>query len=334
MLCAKGAVKSFTAGKKDLKESDAWKCVSHRLQGCPFQVCDAGREYLLARGMPVLLRMSYLSDQFVFLQRREAFLQKRLWKVKWWVFIRDTNVPFFIFQFCRRYGAKCGRCGQCLRPNEMVMRTRHFIYHLFCFVCTVCGRSLSTGDRYVIRAGQVRRFNEATECWAVTVAIISASVYGRLRKRIFYGTRFHDAGRTRACRGTSCGSGKFWICFWSPTRSAFRAFFYTPACFKLRCGDLISTGMADDFVVETGGRHQRDGRRGPKRPRTILTAAQRRQFKASFEVSPKPCRKVKKGKVPNFFVDWDTFLKYWLHYNNVRHIMFGIFTGNFLRNRR
>ena len=35
----------------------------------------------------------------------------------------------------------------------------------------------------------------------------------------------------------------------------------------------------------------RDGRRGPKRPRTILTAMQRRQFKASFEISPKPCRK-------------------------------------------
>ena len=49
--------------------------------------------------------------------------------------------------------------------------------------------------------------------------------------------------------------------------------------------------MTDDFVVESTGR-QRDGRRGPKRPRTILTAAQRRQFKASFDVSPKPCRKV------------------------------------------
>lgn len=30
----------------------------------------------------------------------------------------------------------------------------------------------------------------------------------------------------------------------------------------------------------------------PKRPRTILTTAQRRKFKASFEVSQKPCRKV------------------------------------------
>ncbi|XP_063701477.1 LIM homeobox transcription factor 1-beta-like [Culicoides brevitarsis] len=38
-----------------------------------------------------------------------------------------------------------------------------------------------------------------------------------------------------------------------------------------------------------------DGRRGPKRPRTILTSAQRRQFKASFEVSPKPCRKIREA---------------------------------------
>lgn len=33
--------------------------------------------------------------------------------------------------------------------------------------------------------------------------------------------------------------------------------------------------------------------RRPKRPRTILTTQQRRAFKASFEVSSKPCRKVR-----------------------------------------
>lgn len=35
--------------------------------------------------------------------------------------------------------------------------------------------------------------------------------------------------------------------------------------------------------------------RRPKRPRTILTTQQRRAFKASFEVSSKPCRKVRGG---------------------------------------
>lgn len=41
---------------------------------------------------------------------------------------------------------------------------------------------------------------------------------------------------------------------------------------------------------------KQDGRRGPKRPRTILTTAQRRAFKASFEISQKPCRKVRNLK--------------------------------------
>lgn len=50
----------------------------------------------------------------------------------------------------------------------------------------------------------------------------------------------------------------------------------------------------DDMILDDSER-PRDGRRGPKRPRTILTSAQRRQFKASFEVSPKPCRKVREA---------------------------------------
>lgn len=35
--------------------------------------------------------------------------------------------------------------------------------------------------------------------------------------------------------------------------------------------------------------------KGPKRPRAILTTSQRRKFKASFEVNPKPCRKVRES---------------------------------------
>lgn len=55
-------------------------------------------------------------------------------------------------------------------------------------------------------------------------------------------------------------------------------------CYKL---------LSDDDLLDEN--RPRDGRRGPKRPRTILTSAQRRQFKASFEVSPKPCRKVREA---------------------------------------
>ncbi|PIO26543.1 hypothetical protein AB205_0074150 [Aquarana catesbeiana] len=44
---------------------------------------------------------------------------------------------------------------------------------------------------------------------------------------------------------------------------------------------------------DSKGEDGKDQKR-PKRPRTILTTQQRRAFKASFEVSSKPCRKMKK----------------------------------------
>ncbi|XP_019474131.1 LIM homeobox transcription factor 1-alpha isoform X1 [Meleagris gallopavo] len=47
-------------------------------------------------------------------------------------------------------------------------------------------------------------------------------------------------------------------------------------------------GPASAKGAEEGKDHKR-----PKRPRTILTTQQRRAFKASFEVSSKPCRKVR-----------------------------------------
>ncbi|KAG5873779.1 hypothetical protein JTB14_022208 [Gonioctena quinquepunctata] len=47
--------------------------------------------------------------------------------------------------------------------------------------------------------------------------------------------------------------------------------------------------ICDDLLPAS---RSHDGRRGPKR-RTILTTQQRRAFKASFEVSPKPCRKAR-----------------------------------------
>uniref|UniRef100_A0AAG5D506 Uncharacterized protein n=1 Tax=Anopheles atroparvus TaxID=41427 RepID=A0AAG5D506_ANOAO len=51
----------------------------------------------------------------------------------------------------------------------------------------------------------------------------------------------------------------------------------------------------DDYCCDDMFQTRIDGRRGPKRPRTILTTQQRRAFKASFDISPKPCRKIREG---------------------------------------
>lgn len=54
--------------------------------------------------------------------------------------------------------------------------------------------------------------------------------------------------------------------------------------------------------------------RRPKRPRTILTTQQRRAFKASFEVSSKPCRKVRSsvGKGGNGLRPTPLFCSLWV----------------------
>lgn len=58
---------------------------------------------------------------------------------------------------------------------------------------------------------------------------------------------------------------------------------------------IASSLFPVSFIVSS---KSADNRKGPKRPRTILTTQQRRAFKASFEVSSKPCRKV--GKITIF----------------------------------
>ncbi|EMP34574.1 LIM/homeobox protein LMX-1.2 [Chelonia mydas] len=64
--------------------------------------------------------------------------------------------------------------------------------------------------------------------------------------------------------------------------------------------DSVKSDDEDGDVKPTKGQANQgkgsdDGKdpRRPKRPRTILTTQQRRAFKASFEVSSKPCRKVR-----------------------------------------
>ena len=70
----------------------------------------------------------------------------------------------------------------------------------------------------------------------------------------------------------------------------------TVLCFFLGKSDdeeslCKSAHGAGKGTSEDGKDHKR-----PKRPRTILTTQQRRAFKASFEVSSKPCRKVYEGE--------------------------------------
>ncbi|EEB11738.1 Homeobox protein ceh-14, putative [Pediculus humanus corporis] len=177
-------------------------------------------------------------------------------------------------------------------------------------MCEGCGQKIH--DRYLMRVGDTSWHEHCLSC-NVCGVLLSHSCYTRSGK--LYCKQDYD--RIFGVKCSRCGDRIL------PHELVMRAqhlvfhlqCFCCIACgqhlqkgeqFVLKAGQLfcrpdfekeiylLHSPTGEDLDLDDGIRH-RDGRRGPKRPRTILTSAQRRQFKASFEVSPKPCRKVREA---------------------------------------
>ncbi|KAF1385779.1 hypothetical protein PFLUV_G00111320 [Perca fluviatilis] len=130
-------------------------------------------------------------------------------------FLRDRKL------YCKRdyadlFAVRCGGCAEAISPAELVMRAGAAVFHLRCFTCSVCSCRLQTGDRCVLREGQLL-----------------------------------------------CAREDYHQCVASPTSS--------------------DTGKSVDGEEEE--EEEEEGKR--KRRRNLRT------FKVSFEVSSKPCRKVR-----------------------------------------
>ncbi|XP_053287054.1 LIM homeobox transcription factor 1-alpha [Pleuronectes platessa] len=153
-------------------------------------------------------------------------------------FLRDRKL------YCKRdyadlFAVRCGGCSEAVSPTELVMRAGAAVFHLRCFTCSACSCRLQTGDRCVLREGQLL-----------------------------------------------CAREDYHQCLASPTSSD------TGTCSD---DEEDEEEEEEDSEKATGRRIRSEDleSKRPKRPRTILTTQQRRTFKASFEVSSKPCRKVR-----------------------------------------
>ncbi|XP_044260380.1 LIM/homeobox protein Lhx5 isoform X1 [Tribolium madens] len=60
------------------------------------------------------------------------------------------NKLFCRNDFFRRYGTKCGGCGQGISPSDLVRKARDKVFHLNCFTCLVCRKQLSTGEELYV----------------------------------------------------------------------------------------------------------------------------------------------------------------------------------------
>uniref|UniRef100_A0A3Q3R6J5 LIM zinc-binding domain-containing protein n=1 Tax=Monopterus albus TaxID=43700 RepID=A0A3Q3R6J5_MONAL len=69
-------------------------------------------------------------------------------------YLRDCKL------YCKRdyadlFAVHCGGCAEPISPAELVMHAGAAVFHLRCFVCSVCSCRLQTGDCCVLREGQL-----------------------------------------------------------------------------------------------------------------------------------------------------------------------------------
>lgn len=224
---------------------------------------------------------------------------------------------------------KCQNCLETIGDDELVMRVNGHIYHETCFVCFACHRLLRKGDRFVLHHGKLYceadmlerhrmiygtdgLHNSATsmqqyETQAAAMAAAAANGAGGLQSQMSpsIDTQLSMLQQPHTpMDGQDPYSPNGGMCDPPPTTTGGQAKSepYSPPSSMASCnsGQLIGHPNGPPSIQQCNAGApppppppvKQDGRRGPKRPRTILTTAQRRAFKASFEISQKPCRKV------------------------------------------
>ncbi|EDV51547.2 LIM homeobox transcription factor 1-beta [Drosophila erecta] len=176
------------------------------------------------------------------------------------------------------------QCAHCCQPicDRYIMRVVENSFHEGCLKCTAC--SLHLVHSCYAREGKLycrvdyERLYIRNHCLGCGLKIAADELVMRCHENVFHLKCF-------AC--VVCGAllkkGEQYVV---KQGQLFCRFDYEKEVEMLQGYDFYGDELFPPKL---------DGRRGPKRPRTILNTQQRRAFKASFEVSPKPCRKVREN---------------------------------------
>ncbi|CAL4067885.1 unnamed protein product, partial [Meganyctiphanes norvegica] len=181
----------------------------------------------------------------------------------------------------------CEGCGRGIQ-DRFIMRVIDTSWHEECLVCCVCRMQLqhscfARDNKIYCKLDYDRLFS--VKCAGCGDRLLPHELVMRAQNLVFH---LHCFACVVCCQVLQKGDqyvlrGHQLFC---------RADYEKEMFLLQQHGGPQAEWLCDDFIVDEGSR-PRDGRRGPKRPRTILTSAQRKQFMASFNVSPKPCRKVR-----------------------------------------
>ena len=111
----------------------------------------------------------------------------------------------------RRFSVqRCARCHLGISASEMVMRARDSVYHLSCFTCSTCNKTLTTGDHFGMKDSLVYcRAHFETLLQGEYPPQLSyselAAKSGGLALPYFNGTGTVQKGRPRKCKSPALG---------------------------------------------------------------------------------------------------------------------------------
>ncbi|XP_029003321.1 LIM homeobox transcription factor 1-alpha [Betta splendens] len=190
-------------------------------------------------------------------------------------------------------GAVCAGCHRLIR-DRFLLRVTGGLWHEECVRCAACGDALRNSCFLRDRKLYCKRDYAdlfAVGCGGCAETISPAELVMRAGAAVFHLRCF-------TCSVCSCRLQTGDRCVLRDGRLLCdrENYHQSPA------GSSSDTGKSDDEEEQEVESERAKGRqirpedvesKRPKRPRTILTTQQRRTFKASFEVSSKPCRKVR-----------------------------------------
>ncbi|XP_053320326.1 LIM homeobox transcription factor 1-alpha-like [Spea bombifrons] len=186
----------------------------------------------------------------------------------------------------------CAGCGNTI-SDRFLLRVNERSWHECCVKCAACLQTLSGTCYFRNRQLYCKEDYEklfATKCNSCLKTVMPSELIMRVLNNVYHVACFYCCEcEKRLERGDEfvLKEGQL-LCRsdYEREKEMLSTFSLTPA------GSVKSEDEDGSHLHGKGSDDGKDLKRS-KRPRTILTTQQRRAFKASFEVSSKPCRKVR-----------------------------------------
>ncbi|XP_018912338.2 LIM/homeobox protein Lhx5 isoform X2 [Bemisia tabaci] len=206
------------------------------------------------------------------------------------------NKLFCRNDFYKRYGTKCGGCGEGIPPNDLVRKAREKVFHLNCFTCMHCRKQLSTGEelyvlennRFMCKEDYMSRQNSHENSLNFSGSeeeddddTSSSTVGGMIKHHHSLHGQLHPA--TPEANNNSLSAGDL----------------QGPLDHDTKHEDLEDQGSLDGDAEtrdsQTENKSPDDGNSGSKRrgPRTTIKAKQLDILKTAFAQTPKPTRHIR-----------------------------------------